>query len=149
MSTVSVDQLIAQALTLAQTSPLGLAVRHGPIFNWFSCHPIVSNLDTGMWGEVNNQMDITYGADVPEKEFQENLKGGKYGLECVLTCLSRAHKHTTWQPGHDGLLSIKLQRIIDGLISMSISFIIFLLSNSNYQILSGWCANGFQEGDWD
>lgn len=119
MSTSSVDQLLARILSLSQTSPLGLAERHGYIFTAFSCVPIISpnEQEMGMWGKVNKSMDGAYGSDVPEADFKERLKSGKYGLECLLGYINKCRKHHTWKPAHDSLISIKLDRIINGLIS--------------------------------
>lgn len=119
MPSLTVDQLIAEIRVRSQKSPLELAKPDGLIFDRFNGHPIVDDDDdseTGMWGVVNQAMDYAYGLDVPREVFKDNLKGGQYGLECVFTYLSRARKHTTWHSDHESLLSIKLNKMIDGLI---------------------------------
>ncbi|KAH9810591.1 hypothetical protein DFH28DRAFT_932701 [Melampsora americana] len=61
-------------------------------------------------------MDVASAKDVPEADFKEHLKGGKYGLECVLNYISIACKHKTWNTIYDDLLAIKLEKIANGLI---------------------------------
>ncbi|KAH9821685.1 hypothetical protein DFH28DRAFT_883027, partial [Melampsora americana] len=129
MSPLTVDELLTKIHYLSVTSSLELAKDDSLIFGRFCCHPVVpENSGEGMWGVVNKAMDYAYGLDVSPEDVINNLKGGKYGLECVFTYLDKARKHSTWQDAHDGLLSIKLERMIDGFRSESHGVLCFSLT---------------------
>jgi hypothetical protein len=123
MPPLTFDQLIAKIRTLSKNSPLELANSNSLIFDRFRGNPVVDeDSEMGMWGVVNKAMDYAYGSDILPDKLKNRLEGGKYGLECVITYLIKARKHSTWHDFHDSLLLIKLERMIDGLISQSLSF---------------------------